>query len=308
MVLQKIKTHLFPKGFTLIELIVVITILAILGTIGFLSIGGYSSKARDSARISDVANLSKSLDVSIVTVGSYPTPDNSFAVTYSGGTIWNQGFISTTVLQALRTSISGGGLSKKPVDPLDNSEYEYSSLAFGKAYQIKAEYEGDLNQTAYQLNTPSLTEEASAAPGAPSIAYIKGNYGGLVAKTVTGSMTYALAIPSIMTNTGTANIPIIIENNHLSGALLFNGKNLKNASTFNPISVVYGKAGDPSTSTEALNIAIALQSAYSGANNIASNQAIATLLATPTAELASLAKTIVNNQLGGDSKGINHLL
>ncbi|MDD2745051.1 MAG: prepilin-type N-terminal cleavage/methylation domain-containing protein, partial [Candidatus Gracilibacteria bacterium] len=81
----------YTFGFTLIELIVVITILAILGTIGFLSIGGYSSKARDSARISDVANLSKSLDVSIVTVGSYPTPDNSFAVTYSGGTIWNQG-------------------------------------------------------------------------------------------------------------------------------------------------------------------------------------------------------------------------
>ncbi|MDD2745812.1 MAG: prepilin-type N-terminal cleavage/methylation domain-containing protein, partial [Candidatus Gracilibacteria bacterium] len=45
----------YTFGFTLIELIVVITILAILGTIGFLSIGGYSSKARDSARISDVA-------------------------------------------------------------------------------------------------------------------------------------------------------------------------------------------------------------------------------------------------------------
>lgn len=83
MVLQKIKSHLFPKGFTLVELIVVITILAILGTIGFLSIGGYSSKARDSARIGDVANISKSLDVSIITMGNYPVPDNSFAVTYS---------------------------------------------------------------------------------------------------------------------------------------------------------------------------------------------------------------------------------
>jgi prepilin-type N-terminal cleavage/methylation domain-containing protein len=81
------------KGFTLVELIVVITILAILGTIGFLSIGGYSSKARDSARVGDVAQVVKSLDLSVVTAGSYPVPDNSFAVTYSGGTVWNQGTV-----------------------------------------------------------------------------------------------------------------------------------------------------------------------------------------------------------------------
>ena len=78
------------KGFTLVELIVVIKILAILGTIGFLSIGGYSSKARDSARIGDTAQISKSLDLSMVTSGNYPAPDNSFAVTFSGGTVWNQ--------------------------------------------------------------------------------------------------------------------------------------------------------------------------------------------------------------------------
>jgi prepilin-type N-terminal cleavage/methylation domain-containing protein len=81
------------KGFTLVELIVVITILAILGTIGFLSIGGYSSRARDSARIGDLAQASKSLDLSVVVSGSYPLPDGSFAVTHSGGTVWNQGTV-----------------------------------------------------------------------------------------------------------------------------------------------------------------------------------------------------------------------
>ncbi|MFK7780612.1 MAG: prepilin-type N-terminal cleavage/methylation domain-containing protein, partial [Candidatus Gracilibacteria bacterium] len=45
------------KAFTLVELIVVITILAILGTIAFISLQGYSKSSRDSVRISDVSNM-----------------------------------------------------------------------------------------------------------------------------------------------------------------------------------------------------------------------------------------------------------
>ncbi|MDP2090240.1 MAG: type II secretion system protein, partial [Candidatus Gracilibacteria bacterium] len=40
------------KAFTLVELIVTIIILAILGTIVFISLQGYSQTARDSVRIS----------------------------------------------------------------------------------------------------------------------------------------------------------------------------------------------------------------------------------------------------------------
>jgi hypothetical protein len=50
----------------------------------------------------------------------------------------------------LRSSINGEGLNKKPVDPLQGTEYTYSRLAYGKAYQIKAELENDFpNQTVY---------------------------------------------------------------------------------------------------------------------------------------------------------------
>lgn len=45
------------KAFTLVELIVVITILAILGTIAFLSLQWYSADARNSKRSSDTSNI-----------------------------------------------------------------------------------------------------------------------------------------------------------------------------------------------------------------------------------------------------------
>ncbi len=51
------KSYSGSAAFTLVELIVVITILAILGTIGFLSLQGYSSSARDSTRSSDLASI-----------------------------------------------------------------------------------------------------------------------------------------------------------------------------------------------------------------------------------------------------------
>jgi prepilin-type N-terminal cleavage/methylation domain-containing protein len=72
------------KGFTLVELIVVITILVILGTIGFVSIQGFSTNARDSVRVSDIGSIMKSIELSNIKTGSYPPPDSSFAVTYSG--------------------------------------------------------------------------------------------------------------------------------------------------------------------------------------------------------------------------------
>jgi prepilin-type N-terminal cleavage/methylation domain-containing protein len=47
------------SGFTLVELIVVITILVILGTIAFLNLSGFQSHARDSVRIENLTNLKK---------------------------------------------------------------------------------------------------------------------------------------------------------------------------------------------------------------------------------------------------------
>ncbi|MDD2917016.1 MAG: type II secretion system protein [Candidatus Gracilibacteria bacterium] len=111
---QKSNKPLSILGFTLVELIVVITILVILGTIAFLNLGSFSGSARDSARISNLTNLKKGLDLFQIRSGTYPMPEGSVAITASGVTIGNQGFAKEQIESLVKLS---PGATKDPVDP-----------------------------------------------------------------------------------------------------------------------------------------------------------------------------------------------
>ena len=115
--------HRFQKGFTLVELIVVITILAILWTIAFLSLQWYAANARDSKRISDIWNIKKSLELFTLQTEKYPLPDNGETVTYSWEIVWTQWTIWDNVVEQLSRNIK-----KKPVDPCSEEEYIYSTI------------------------------------------------------------------------------------------------------------------------------------------------------------------------------------
>ena len=51
------------KGFTLVELIVVVTILAILATIAFLTLGTYTGDTRDSKRVAQAKSLFNKVEI-----------------------------------------------------------------------------------------------------------------------------------------------------------------------------------------------------------------------------------------------------
>lgn len=53
-------------------------------------------------------------------------------------------------------------------------EYSYSRLAYGKFYQLKADYEGD--SIARNTTNIPFIDQAFAATGNPSIAYVAGSY------------------------------------------------------------------------------------------------------------------------------------
>lgn len=198
-------------GFTLVELIVVITILSILGTIGFLSIQWYSGNARDGSRLSDLSNLSKSLELYQIRTGSYPSPDNAFNVTYSGGTLWSQWSAGDGLMTALSL---WSPLNKKPLDPLLNKEYSYSLSS--KEYQIKADFEGVVALSPF-------VQQAYAATGNPTVSRVFGKYNGVVSKTSTGGMVYMVAVPSIMTSYSAASGASVDVTSTLANKLVVNG-------------------------------------------------------------------------------------
>jgi len=81
------------KGFTLVELIVVITILAILGTIAFISLQGYSQDAKNSKVATDLSSLASKINIvtsskdAVVLnslVGTDTSGDNGVSGTWAG--------------------------------------------------------------------------------------------------------------------------------------------------------------------------------------------------------------------------------
>lgn len=67
------KSNATAKGFTLVELLVVISIIGLLSSIVLSSLSVARSKARDTQRISDIHNLQTALELYRASNGAYPT-------------------------------------------------------------------------------------------------------------------------------------------------------------------------------------------------------------------------------------------
>ncbi len=143
-------------AFTLVELIVVITILAILSTTWFVSFQWYTSSARDSVRISDLTNIQKWLELYQVKVWKYPVPDNNKITLLASWTIiWYQWYLWSNVQKNIN-------LWWDIKDTLDKIYYTYSTNDTFSKYQILWFFEGSQNITTNFKNI-SITEKAYAS-------------------------------------------------------------------------------------------------------------------------------------------------
>ncbi len=126
--MYKITKH----AFTLVELIVVITIVGILSTIGFVSYSNYLTGARDSNRFSQLTKLSDSLQV-YATNKSLPLPDDYVEITasWASNVIAYQWYVWIDVLETI--DYTNGWK-----DPKDDSFYTYFVTKSRKKLQLLA--------------------------------------------------------------------------------------------------------------------------------------------------------------------------
>jgi len=72
--LQKLKQRRSEGGFTLVELLIVIVVIAILAAIVINTFSGVQARARDTERQTDVKAVASQLEVYYTDNGYYPTP------------------------------------------------------------------------------------------------------------------------------------------------------------------------------------------------------------------------------------------
>lgn len=178
------------NAFTLVELIVVITILAILWTIAFLSLQWYSANARDWVRTTDLTNISKALELYSLNSWNYPNPSNFVDITYSWWIAWKQGTFWTEPFEQLWT------ISKLPIDPLTWSEYTYSVTSSKKEYQLAWVYELSITSNVEKKNI--FSQNAYADWNLAWLAKIVWSYNGVKLNVLSWSTTFILWVPTII--------------------------------------------------------------------------------------------------------------
>ncbi len=111
------------RGFTIVELLVSLAIIAMLFSAVLALTGDARQKARDSQRMSDVREISKALALYTVDTGSFPIETTAITITSDDAV--------STALEA------EGVISETPTDPTHpTTVYTYQSSSNGDTYIV----------------------------------------------------------------------------------------------------------------------------------------------------------------------------
>jgi prepilin-type N-terminal cleavage/methylation domain-containing protein len=148
---------LCKKGFSLVELLVVITIIAILSVAAYVAVGGNTVKAKNSRRTSDIATIQTALEMYFAEKGAYPDTVVPSNPPFTGYTTFDPSELDVKYI------------SKTPLDPWSTTTkpipYAYGVSTNNKTYQLAATVEGDTTNSAYVVGnstSPLIKDDTGA--------------------------------------------------------------------------------------------------------------------------------------------------
>lgn len=117
------------KGFTLIEMLVVVAVIAVLAGITLTGVGGFTSRARDTRRVGDLRSVQNYLEFYFSKCGRYP------GATACGAT-------NPSTWADVQSALNSYG-AKTPADPVAAKTYFYGVSSDGLRYVLGAKLEND---------------------------------------------------------------------------------------------------------------------------------------------------------------------
>jgi prepilin-type N-terminal cleavage/methylation domain-containing protein len=127
------------RGFTLIEILIVVAIIAILASIVIVGLGPAQQSGRDARRVADLQNIRNGLQLYYDKCGFYPGSSNC-AAGAPGGSSWSS---FQTTLANSGIGIASNGI---PSDPSTNRSYAYAYLTSdNSSYLLAASLENPNN-------------------------------------------------------------------------------------------------------------------------------------------------------------------
>lgn len=114
------------RGFTIVELLIVIVVIAILAAITVVAYNGIQSRARDTQRVSDISTFLKGLENYRTINGAYPA---ATPTTGDGG--WESSYTDAGTPANFMEYLD---MPKRPMDPISNASHRYRYYKYPAGY------------------------------------------------------------------------------------------------------------------------------------------------------------------------------